>query len=52
MSSPANAWIAATLSHSENVRNSLVPASSSRRSNQAPRFPGVFPYSAKPVSRM
>src|SRR5215210_5158486 len=51
MSSPANARIASSDSHSERVMNS-VRSPSSRRSIQAPRLPGVCPYSAKPVSRM
>ena len=51
MSSPANATIASRDSQSDIVTNS-VSSPSSRRSSQAPRLPGVSPYSAKPVSRM
>ena len=51
MSSPANALIASRDSHIESVMNSVSPPSS-RRSIQAPRLPGVRPYSAKPVSLM
>ena len=51
MSSPAKALMASTESHIDSVMNS-VRSPSSRRSIQAPRLPAVWPYSAKPVSRM
>src|SRR4029453_11293384 len=51
MSSPAKARMASTESHSDKVMNSvwLLP---SCRSSHAPRLPGVWPYSAKPVALM
>src|SRR4029453_13301407 len=51
MSSPAKARMASTESHSDKVMNSVWSLPSCR-SSHAPRLPGVWPYSAKPVALM